>query len=54
MWGKFGVATDFAVDQIWNKIYERYIMQTEIDQALNRQIAADYKKLTANNTSTNK
>lgn len=54
MWGKYNAATNVAIDSIWNKIYERYIMQTDVEQDLIKQIAADYKKINGNNISINK
>ena len=53
MWGKYNAATNVAIDSIWNKIYERYIMQTDVEQDLIKQIAADYKKINGNNISIN-
>lgn len=52
MWGKYSVATNVAVDSIWNKIYERYILNTSLEQKNNQRIADLYKEVTGKDITT--
>jgi len=41
---KYDIATNFATEEIWDKVYTQYIMGTSLEQKNNKRIADLYKK----------